>query len=432
MLIEFEVGNYASFKTPVRFSMAALSPIKEWRDSNVFKAGRFNLLRSAAIYGANASGKSNFLNALVGMRWFVLNSSKETQANEPIDFKPFKLDASFEQRPSRFEVRFLLDRVMYRYGFEADSRAVRAEWLFHAPKVKETPLFLRQEEEIDVDSHFKEGQGKEDLTRENVLFLSLVAHLNGALAAKILRWFASIGPLHGLHDIGHAHRSISMLKSPEGREKILHFLKTADLGIEDLELNETVLDLSPISQIFGEEARKLIPRESMQAKGFSITSVHAKYSDGRRVGTARLDFEKEESEGTKKFFRLAGPILESLDTGAIVIVDEMDAKIHPLLNLAIVRLFNSPKTNPRNAQLIFATHDTNLLRCGQLRRDQIWFVEKNREEASDLYSLAAFKLPRGIKVRNDAALAKNYIAGRYGAVPYFGDFSSLFEQGNHG
>jgi AAA15 family ATPase/GTPase len=170
----------------------------------------------------------------------------------------------------------------------------------------------------------------------------------------------------------------------------------------------------------------------MKQRQFKIATVHKSFRDGVEEGITHLDFASEESEGTKKFFRIAGPILDCLKNGYIVAVDELDAKLHPHLTRAIARLFNSPVSNPKNAQLIFATHDTNLLHYGNLRRDQVWFVEKTNQSASSLYSLAEFKSVRGTKVRNDAALEKNYIQGRFGAIPYLGDFSTLLKEAGDG
>lgn len=430
MLIEFEVGNFLSFKDPVRLSMVAAAPIKEYQGENIFAAGRYHLLKSAVIYGANASGKSNLLNALVYMCWLVLNSSKETQAVDPIGVTPFKLDADTESQPSRFEVVFLIDQFRYRYGFEADTKRVHAEWLFQSLKRAEFPLFMRKGDEIEVTDRFKEGRGIEERTRANALFLSVVAQFNGTTAIQVLDWFGRVYPLHGLQHEHYARLSIEMLQDERWRGRLLEFVRKADLGIEDLYATEENPDTSELLPLLSAKGKKRLLRNSSENKEYSVTSTHTKFAHGLLTGTTTLSFDEEESEGTKKFFHLAGPILYCLDEGHVAIVDELDAKLHPRLTQAIVRLFNSRETNPRNAQLIFGTHDTNLLQYGGFRRDQIWFVEKDHEGATDLYSLAEIKLPRGTKVRNDAALAKNYIQGRYGAIPYLRPFAELFVKEN--
>ncbi|PKN26065.1 MAG: abortive infection protein [Deltaproteobacteria bacterium HGW-Deltaproteobacteria-22] len=390
MLIEFEVGNFRSFRDPAVLSLAAAG--LNGHEDNVFEAGRYRLLPSAALYGQNAAGKSNLLLALVFMRNFVLASSKDTQAKEPIYLEPFELDVGTREQPARFEVRFLLDGVTYRYGFEADRHRIRAEWLFQATKIQETKLFTRENQEIKVGTKFPEGVAFKAWTRENALFLSVVAQFNGPISTRILSWFNTMILFHGLAK-GRATRSREMLESPKQKKKLMSLMKKADLNIQDLRIMK-----QPGEFIF------------MGSSAF-LGSVHTLYDGDRRVDKVVLDFDAAESHGTKKFFQIAGPVLDALEQGAVMIVDEFDSQLHPLLSLALLHLFHSPETNPRHAQLIFATHDTLLLRHGRLRRDQIWFVEKDRQEGSRLYSLAE------IKVRKDEAFDKNYLDGRYGAVP---------------
>ena len=163
----------------------------------------------------------------------------------------------------------------------------------------------------------------------------------------------------------------------------------------------------------------LFQRETQGKKSIELDSIHNVYSDkGKIVGTINFSFEDRESSGTNKLFDLSGPIFETLFSGAVLVIDELDAKMHPLISQYIIELFNNPETNPKNAQLIFTTHDTHLLSQKILRRDQIWFTEKDSKEQTDLYSLIDIVLPDGTKPRNDANYEKNYITGRYGAIPY--------------
>ena len=428
MLIEFRTGNYLSFKKPVTLSLLAANPVKEHEDTNVIPLDRYRLLRSAAVYGANASGKSNLLNALVFMRWFVISSSKEGQAQEAIGVDPFRLDVATESKPSLLETTFLLNGLRYRYGFEADRKRIHREWLLKAERIKETPLFLREDDGIEVMRGFAEGRGIEERTRENALFLSVVANFNGQTAMKIVEWFQDLRAIHGLHEGQYAPVSIEMLKDDEQRPDFVEFIRRADLGVRDLLIKEEDFDTSQALQYLTEEGRKRFLRDFAEAKTVSINTVHNKYSDTDIVGTALMDFDDDESEGTRKFLRLAGPMLQALKEGAVVIADELEAKLHPLLTRALVRLFLSKKTNPNNAQLVFTTHDTNLLRHLNLRRDQVWFTEKTQQEATDLYSLAEIRLPKGTKVRKDASFDRDYVRGKYGAVPYLGDFEALVEE----
>ncbi len=426
MLIDFEVGNYLSFKDPVRLSMLAAPPYKEHLEANTIETGGRRLLKSAAIYGANASGKSNLIAAMGLMRRFVLTSSKDTQVKDEIPVKPFLLDTATENAPSRFEINFIQNGIRYRYGFEADNKAIRREWLLRAGKTKETILFLREDDGIDVRKGFEEGSGLETKTRDNALFLSVVAQFNGEIAGRILKWFADFQVIHGLRDSKLEHYTIQCLQDTNKRTQLIRLIQGADVGIMDL-----VVEEMPPDTDVGKEFKSFLAILKKELQN-QILAVHQKYRDGKTDGLVLFDFNKMESEGTKKFLRMAAPLLDCLDNGYVVAIDELDAKLHPLLTKAIVNLFNSAERNPKGAQLIFATHDTMLLEKGKLRRDQIWFTEKDRFAATTLYSLAEFKLPDGAKVRNDADIAANYIRGRYGAIPYLGNFETLLKETDHG
>lgn len=431
MLIDFEVGNYLSFKDPVRLSLLAVTPYKEYLEDNTFlvDSSDIRLLKSAAIYGANASGKSNLIAAMQFMKRFVLSSSKDTQVDDEIPVKPFLLDTTTENAPSRFEITFIQNNIRYRYGFEADHKAIRKEWLLCAEKIKETTLFLREDDGIEVGKNFKEGAGLEEKTRDNALFLSVVAQFNGEIAGHILKWFSGFQTLHGLYDQGLESYTARCLQDTSQRENLVELIRNADVGITDLSVTETSVDTNEqILKFFQQDLQKKL-RGQVQLK---IFSVHQKYRDGAPDGVATFPFNEAESEGTKKFLRLIAPLLDCLNKGFVVAIDELDAKLHPLLTKAIIGLFNSAKSNPKGAQLIFATHDTNLLEYGKLRRDQIWFTEKTRTSSTALYSLAEFKFPDGTKIRNDAALEANYIRGRYGAIPYLGRFDSVFQEADNG
>jgi len=422
MLIEFQVQNHLSFRDPVTLSMLASNKVSEYKADNVISNERTPLLKTAVIYGANASGKSNLLDSLAYMRWFVINSSKEGQLGEAINVKPFKLDVASLDKPSSFEVVFLMDGIRYRYGFEANSEIIVREWLFKAPKVAEKALFLRDGEDIDVSRIFAEGKGLEENTRSNALFLSVVANFNGKLSGEILQWFYRINIVHGFNEIGYKSVSVDIISDIEQREQLMDIIRKADLSIEDIlvsEENTNVLDGS-IPFVYNNSRKRLV----RELKSVSLRAIHNRYKDGRLFDTVEMDFDEEESDGTRKFFALIGPVLYCLNEGSILVADEMEAKMHPLLTRMIVRLFHSPKTNSKNAQLIFATHDTNLLQNTKFRRDQIWFTEKTRQQSTDLYSLAEIKLPSG-KIRKDASYEKDYFRGRYGAVPYLGEFEKL-------
>ena len=398
MLIEFTVGNFLSFKDRKTLSLEATA-IKDNPD-NVITTGKYSLLRSAVIYGANSSGKSNFIKALEMMSNIVMNSAQNNSTSK-INVTPFLLSTETEKQPSFFEILFLIDGIRYRYGFEADNKSIYSEWLFERKVRTEKLLFLRDKDSIEITTYFKEGTGIEEKTRNNALFLSIVDQFNGTISKKIIKWFSR-------------QRNISGLQHEKENELTFMF-------VEDKLLNVWIKDfLSPLSLGF----------QDFEIRENKIVTFHNKFDEnGNIVKKHEFDLLTQESAGTNKLYDLAGNITYGLIMGALTIVDELDAKLHPLLTMAIVKLFNSPLHNPGNAQLIFATHDTNLLNYGCFRRDQIYFAEKNEFEATDLFSLVEYIEPDGKKIRNDRSFEKDYIAGRYGAIPFVGDFSKLIDDG---
>ena len=424
MLIEFTVGNFRSFKDPVTLSMVAANRVSKDKsldeENTISVDDNLKLLTSAAIYGANASGKSNLVAAMRFMRDFVLDSARATQAEDQIEVERFRLSTETEDKPSFFELIFLLDSIKYRYGFEVTAQRVVAEWLFFVPGSREAKLFARELDDIKVSARFREGRGIEARTRPNALFLSVATQFNGEVSRKILTWFGQLAIILGIGD-----DSVALIMASErfhrtkDKEAILKFVKSLDLGINnvssvrvtppwDLEAFATFKELRDVlARIEGQTGIQLPEGD------ISISTIHHKYdAQGNPVGTEVFDLGYQESAGTQRLFRLAFPVLDALSKGRVLVIDEMDARLHPLVTHAIIRLFNNKRNNPNNAQLIFTTHDTNLLSNKIFRRDQIWFVEKDRFGASHLYSLAEFK------VRNDASFERDYIQGRYGAIPF--------------
>lgn len=413
MLIEFSVGNYRSFKDKVTFSMVAanlVSKDKSLDENNVFVIDKeLRLLKSAAIYGANASGKSNLAKALYFMKWFMVNSSKETQSTDKIDVEPFRLNTKTERELSYFELVFIMGGQKYRYGFEVSRERVVSEWLFYVPKVRETKLFERDIDTIEVSKKYN-ADGIQKRTRQNALFLSVSAQFNVDLAERLLEWTTEkLNIISGLHEDTH-HYTVECLVNNENRDDIIQLIKKLDLGIAEIQVVQ-----KDFTEAIPDEIRQLIAKQT----SISIGTYHRKFdADGNYHSIEKFNLETHESEGTQKVFALAGLLMNTLRKGKILIIDEFDARLHPLISLAIVRLFNSKETNPNNAQLIFMTHDTNLLDNKIFRRDQIWFTEKNKYAATDLYSLAEYK------IRNDASFESDYIKGRYGAIPFIGNLGN--------
>ena len=420
MLINFTVGNYRSFKNEKTLSMEAAS-IKEHKDA-VISVDKYKLLPLAVLYGANSSGKSNVLSAFSVMKYVVVNSVKLNPDEEIVPFFPFMLDTKSFELPTSFEVEFLIGTTYYRYGFEYNEKIIVTEWLYERmPGEKEYNLFLRSGSAYKVSStRFAEGKGKETNTSDNRLFLSLVAQLRGQKSVKIIEWFSNINFISGLDNRGYESFTKQMIQYRlEGFIPAFNFFQKIQLGFKDIKVKETEISNEFKKALAGVPLD--IQKKMLQERNTELRTIHEVFDENGNV--ARLDeFSEEmmESEGTKKVIELSGPLFDTLLNGKILLVDELDAKLHPILTRNIIMLFNDPQQNKKGAQLIFATHDTNLLNINYVRRDQVWFTEKDPQEATDLYSLVEFKDDEGIKVRKDRSLAKDYINGRFGAIPFIG------------
>ncbi len=397
------------------------------------KDRKLRTLKSAVIYGANASGKSKLHEALAFMKRFVITSSQNSQIGDPIGVDPFRLNIETEVSPSEFEVLFFFDNVRYRYGFEIDKKQVVAEWLFQKPKTKEIELFYREYQDIDFHSTLR-SKGrflhKEGAIRNNVLLLSVTAQFNDEISSNVISWFKGLRTISGLRPEGYEAFTMHKVDDPEYKQKILQLLNAADISIDDLQLQmQSLNDISKeLSKELPIELREKLLEEVAEEEEdpqfmSDVLTTHKKYdSNSKHVGIATFSMQDDESSGTHKFFALTGPILDTLERGYILLVDELDSKLHPNLVCRIVALFNSKESNPKNAQLIFNTHDTNLLSSGLFRRDQIWFTEKDKLGAAKLFSLGDFSSK---EVRKNEAFEDNYIRGKYGAVPYLGFFDEL-------
>ena len=412
MLIEFSVGNYRSFKDVVTLSMVAADEAAdndELDKNNVFKVNQnFSLLKSAAIYGANASGKSNLILALYFMQSFVINSSK-LQITDKIDLEKFRLSSETEDKPSFFKIVFYLDNKTYEYSFEVTQERVISEGLSCTPKTRKTNIFSREKDKIKYSKSLLKGKDVKDLTKKNTLFLSIAAQFNDPLAGKILLWFSRLKIISGSQLENLRQLSIDYLSREQNlKNEIVFLIKKLDLSIKDMSIE---VGRKPLDNF-----HKDIPDTVYN----SIETYHEKYDlEGKVIGLESFQLNKHESRGTQKLFALLAPILSVLKASEVLIIDELDSLLHPLMAIAIIGLFNSQQTNPKNAQLIFATHDVNLLSNQLFRRDQIWFTEKNRQEATDLYSLVEFDID------NNASFEQDYIQGRYGAIPFIGDLSKV-------
>ena len=396
MLVNFTFKNFRSFRDEMTLSMEAAS-IQELSEA-VVKSCDEELLPVAVMYGANSSGKSNVLKALKAMRDVLLNSVK-LNPKDKLDAEPFCLDLTSAEQPTSFEIQFTLNGSKFRYGFDYTANEILAEWLYEKRVgEREFELFLRSGNEFKISkTRFAEGDGKQDATPSNRLFVSLVAQLNGKLSQSILDWFSSIEYISGMDGKEYAGKTLEMLfLNQQGATEIKQLFTETNLGFNelDIELDDSV---------------------AMKMKAESVHNLYD--ADGTMVGVRTFSTDKMESEGTKKMIEIAGPLVDAILSGKILVVDELDAKLHPFLTRKIIGLFMDREIN-NGAQLIFATHDTNLLNLQYLRRDQIWFTEKDKTDSTELYSLVEFRDDAGNKVRNDRNIEKDYINGRYGAIPF--------------
>ncbi|RDV36261.1 ATP-binding protein [Bradymonadaceae bacterium TMQ3] len=419
MLIEFRVSNYRSFRDENVFSLVAAGRDKTHPENTIDDVAQkgFQLLRSAVIYGANASGKTNLLRALDVVRTAVINSAK-WQKGDPIEgIAPFRLDAELQSQPGRFEIVFVQDGVRFEYGFVIDRQRVHEEWLFAYPKKVAQTWFQRDaslgDEGWTWGANLK-GQKKQiaELTRDNALFLSVAAQLNHEQLSPVFQWFQDhLRPLFNT-DFPlslNTYTTQMAAQSDEHRAKIATFLRAADFGIADIKISRQRFDETEYFKSLPEDLKERFLQLSKDTEHLDVQTLH-RTTEGQTVHFS-LD---DESHGTRSFYALTGRLLDVLENGRILVVDELDTSLHPLLVRKIVELFHSPEFNKKNAQLIFNTHDTSLLDPNLFRRDQIWFTEKDRDGASHLYPLSDFK------PRKDEALERGYLAGRYRALPFIG------------
>lgn len=422
MLIEFRAENYRSLRDEQALTMEA-GRVGEPSDPRPRKVEGYGekLLPAAALYGANASGKSNVLAAFGFMREAILFSHRLWEPGGGVPRLPFAWGEK-RNEPSLFEATLLLDGIKYAYGFVVGDEAVEEEWLFAWPNNRKQVWFEREGDKFKFGEHLKgPNESVKEVTRPNALFLSVASQHRHEQLSAIYSWFIRVAGVNvaGRSDFVPPSWSIpewhflslffevgSLFPDDESEEilttRMRHLLNAADIGIVDVKIVESEEDV-------GER----------QARRRRMLMQHQPGNDDSWLSL------EDESAGTKTLFRMAPAVFRALTVGGFVLVDELESSLHPLLGLAIVRLFNNPETNPKNAQIVFTTHDTNLLggTVGEppLRRDQIWFTEKDKDGATTLYPLTDYK-PR--KAEN---LERGYLQGRYGAIPFLGNIGRITE-----
>ena len=422
MLLQFSVNNYKSIKDTVTFSMQA--SLKD--EGNIFETKKYKLLNSAVLYGSNASGKSNVLKAMAFMHAMVLNKHKIIQSTDRLPHSPFKLSSETEAASSSFEIVFFQSDLKYRYGFESDQKTVFSEWLFLDEKGKESKLFYRDlEDESYVNPNkFIEGirffdkKNKKINIADNQLLIWKCDQEDGEISKNILAWFKNFNLVDGMKHENYINFTMKKMECSAFRGKMVDLIKTADIGIEDVFVDEERVPKDIIENMpIPDEIKKMMLAEG-DLKSVSLNTLHKKFDkDNNNISMETFSLEGEESKGTNKFFKMSAPILDTLDKGGVLVIDELDASLHTLLTQHLISLFQNEKINKNKAQLIFATHDTNLLSKHLFRRDQIWLTEKDCYGVSNIFSLAQFS-----NVRKNEDFEKQYMQGKYGAIPYLSQF----------
>ncbi|KJZ03242.1 AAA family ATPase [Pseudoalteromonas piscicida] len=414
MLIDFTVRNYRSIKETQTFSMIK-SPSTELEAANTFsiEGQNLSLLRSAVIYGANASGKSNVIKAIKFLKKLVIESSKESNSNEDIEVAAFKYDHHTKLQPSEFEVTFLHEGVKYQFGTVVSKTKVLEEWLIAYPKGRPQRWFTRLFDENTERYLYKFSesfQGQKAVyqatTRQNALFLSTCVQLNNKQLEPVYHWFSEILQLGGIFGYNHQY-SAELCSSETTKKQVLSFLNAADMSIDDIEVEEHHFSQDDIPAALPEDVRSHLLRELKDHVDYEV-SILRKDSKGNMVP---MDI-KEESDGTQKLFGLVGPVIDTLEEGLVLVIDELHSNLHPKMVEYLTCLFNNAEVNKKNAQLIFTTHETSILSQDIFRRDQIWFAEKSHL-ATSLYSLLEFS-PR----KSTENIELGYLSGKYGALPF--------------
>ncbi len=405
MLIEFTVGNYLSIKEPITLSMVATKDTS--LPDNIIYREQNSFLKSSVLYGANASGKSNIFKSLRFMQHFVINSHKNQKGDET-GVIPFKLDKETFNKPSVFNIIFINEGIKYAYGFALDSKKVVEEYLYSYPYGRKKTIFERG---INIPFYFTSDKIRQNSiikeTLDNTLYLSKATQSNYKPVFSAFDWFRNLLKLV-ISDIETpiprfiGYTGYQIINNPKTKKRVLDFLREADIGISNIDA----------SLVDFQENDKL-NKDKNDEKYIEVRTTHI--ANIKKGGKYDVTFElREESNGTIKCFGIIGPWIDVLDNGYILIYDELDTILHPLLTRFLVTLFNDLDTNPKNAQLIFNTHDANLLDNEIFRRDQIWFTEKRNDGSTDLYPLTDYR------PRKEENLKKNYLLGRYGAIPIIG------------
>lgn len=421
MLIEFSVENFRSFRDKVTFSME--KGIGEENEDNIFNINNTELLRSAAIYGANASGKSNLMRAFTVTIMMVRNSNLIPVNGKWNGIVPFVFDEESKNKPSSFEFIFITNNIKYKYYFSADSSKIYEESLEAFYSQKPTLIFDRKNvNEYTFNSDKEILKSIEMKNTDNKLFLNTASTWNYGKTKDAFLWFMnSIDTYNDFTMISDQDLKSFSSNDNDLKNFTIKLLKEADIVIKDINVKYEEKDMDPSIALF------LIPPIARSAsmnkiKNVNIEVEHEVLQDNGKYKTYKLDFT-DESSGTQIMFALSPFLKRAFDSHRVIIVDELEKSLHPTLVEYIIKIFNNPNINKANSQLIFTTHAVNLLDLDIFRRDQIWFTEKQFDSGvSDLYPLDDFS------VRKMENIQKGYLNGRYGAIPFIKDNSNIWQE----
>ncbi len=420
MLIELNVQNFRSISDGQNLSMAAgrASSKRSWASQETGNHMAPSALRSACLFGANGSGKSNFVKAMSFLTEFVEDSAKDRQIDSPIDIHPFAYDPEWRDSPTEIEVVFVHNETLYQYGIIADRNRVFDEWLFENPSTKDTRLrriFTRSYDEKSDSydwylnkTHMRgERESWKNSTRSNALFLSTAVQLNSADLRAPYEWL--VKNLRVVEDVSRLGEGFSVKQFLDDgcKEEIIALMNAADVPLEDLNIEVGDFDPDDLPDELPKEAIEGLRKQLKNKKLIKKIETVRSDSSGNEI---TLDFGFE-SAGTQMLFSLAGPLLHTLKNGYTLVIDELQNNLHPLALKYVVDLFASDKNNPNGAQLIFTSHEASILDDSCIHRDQVWFVEKHKNLSSHLFPLSSFK------ERDVASLQKAYLDGRFGGIP---------------
>ncbi len=446
MLLRFGVENHGSIATYQELQLTATA-LKDGAEG-LFTLGQdgtegkaLRVVPVVGIYGANASGKSTLLKAFGFFCDGIVTSHVGQTSSAKTPFFPFRLDEESRTKPSRYDADIVLENVRYHYGYTLDGKKIINEWLYSfdltANRQVRSILFMRETaDSLKIEFYFGKslrGENKQisKFVRSNSLFLSAAAQNAHPQLTPIFDFFYKQIAQRLEGDVESQKipaQLTTYFSSDEARKATaIQFLKAADVGISGMDFSKTPVGEKEtlLMQDFEQLLRKHLPTE----EGLSLVQKEKAKVSLLHIGAEGKNYPislNNESTGTLALLQLLGPAFARLSSGGILMVDELNSALHPLVSRELIRLFSSPATNPGRAQLIFTTHDTNLLSGGLLRRDQIWFTEKDHGGASHIYALS------DIKVRANDNLERGYLMGRFGAIPFvgcgLGEFATLFRK----